>query len=477
MKICVSILVLWISLVPVEAAKFCRSGATGNGSGSDWTNAVTTLSALNTVLTRGEIGYVAKGTGIYGGATLNKAAAGATPITIKRATVADHGSGTGWVDSYDGQGGINATLVFSTGYWVWDGVTWNGFKLNCNAEAGGGGGGSIYITGTNVEIRHTHLYGTFSGGDGHSLTTGAANTLVSDCFFEGSLWEDHINIRGGGSGTTHTIQNSRFTMVGNPDPGSLAVHRDLMNPYGGNGGWSLVFKNNLVRGPGKLLGDCLLLQTEIKLGAVLIEGNVFNGPSGRAYGFGSSGAGCTTFTSQNNVFWNCQEYSGTGSFPDTFIARNNFHGGGVSGGQGGSQYCMWGSGTGGFVSGTGNVNNVSSPGFINTSSMDGADGIPFTADDGFNITSGSPLRNAGTNVGRTVDLIGTPITAPPDVGAYEFVTAGPDVTPPTILTSPGPTINAAGNQITLSFSENVGFGAGGNAGWTTNLSGGPSTMT
>lgn len=63
-----------------------------------------------------------------------------------------------------------------------------------------------------------------------------------------------------------------------------------------------------------------------------------------------------------------------------------------------------------------------------------------------------------------------------DVGAYEFATTGPDITAPTV--NGNASINAAGNQITVPFSEAVQFGvAGGSAGWVTSFSGGASTMT
>ena len=55
--------------------------------------------------------------------------------------------------------------------------------------------------------------------------------------------------------------------------------------------------------------------------------------------------------------------------------------------------------------------------------------------------------------------------------ASEFV---PDETAPEIVSA---TIPSAGNVINLVFDEAVSIGAGGNAGWTTSLSGGASTMT
>ena len=48
--------------------------------------------------------------------------------------------------------------------------------------------------------------------------------------------------------------------------------------------------------------------------------------------------------------------------------------------------------------------------------------MPFTSDDGFMLTSSSPARDAGTNVGLTGDILGNPIAGNPDIGPYEYQT-------------------------------------------------------
>ena len=69
------------------------------------------------------------------------------------------------------------------------------------------------------------------------------------------------------------------------------------------------------------------------------------------------------------------------------------------------------------------------PLFVNPDSILGADNIPFTADDGFNIRSTSPAINTGTNLNQTRDIIGNSISGVPDIGAYEYYSGQP-VTPP-----------------------------------------------
>ena len=106
------------------ASVYCvRSGATGANNGSDWNNAFTDLPSA---MTRGDIYYVADGT--YSGRTFNTSTSGTTVITIKKAIISDHGTSTGWLDSYgDGQAEFGM-LNFTTGYWLFDGVTGGGPK-------------------------------------------------------------------------------------------------------------------------------------------------------------------------------------------------------------------------------------------------------------------------------------------------------------------------------------------------------------
>ncbi|HMR07185.1 MAG TPA: hypothetical protein PKA88_15485, partial [Polyangiaceae bacterium] len=99
-------------------------------------------------LVRGDTYYVADGA--YASRNFNTSANGNLVITIKKATVADHGTATGWVNTYgDGQAIFNSVVTFSTDDWVMDGsardesnppVSWfnttsYGFKISNNANA------------------------------------------------------------------------------------------------------------------------------------------------------------------------------------------------------------------------------------------------------------------------------------------------------------------------------------------------------
>ncbi|MBI3729189.1 MAG: hypothetical protein HY254_12760 [Burkholderiales bacterium] len=94
------------------ADRYIRAGAKGNG--SDWANA---YPSLPSTLVRGDTYYIADGA--YVGRAFGTAVSGTTPITIKKATVADHGTSVGWTDTYgDGQATFSSGFVFTSSYWV-----------------------------------------------------------------------------------------------------------------------------------------------------------------------------------------------------------------------------------------------------------------------------------------------------------------------------------------------------------------------
>lgn len=112
---------LLLGSLSINAAEFyVRQNATGTQSGADWNNAYTSLPET---LQRGATYYVADGT--YPNFTANDAVSGTTRITIKKATIAAHGTGTGWDNSYgDGQAFIGRINAWK-GYYTWDGATRN----------------------------------------------------------------------------------------------------------------------------------------------------------------------------------------------------------------------------------------------------------------------------------------------------------------------------------------------------------------
>jgi hypothetical protein len=125
---------------------YVRPGASGNG--TDWSNA---YGALPSTPTRGATYIVASGD--YGGYVFNAAESGTTRITVKKATVNDHGTSTGWLDSYATGQATFGNLVFATGYWTLDGAY------------GSGGDGSSYGMATRMVSGVDTSYVTIQSAD------------------------------------------------------------------------------------------------------------------------------------------------------------------------------------------------------------------------------------------------------------------------------------------------------------------------
>lgn len=158
-----------------------RAGATGAANGSDWINA---YPSLPTTLLRGSTYYVATGT--YGGYIFNTAESGTSVVTVKKATVLDHGANTGWNDAYG-----TGTAVFTNywqitrGYFTLDGQvgggpgSWTngyGFKIQSLSTTTFRPGIRIFDDRKNVTLRHFEIQG--NGGDGDGGNNGPANDAL-----------------------------------------------------------------------------------------------------------------------------------------------------------------------------------------------------------------------------------------------------------------------------------------------------------
>jgi hypothetical protein len=163
--------------------------AGSTGSGRDWTNAYADLPSS---LVRGDTYYVAAGT--YKGHTFNDAASGTAVITIKAATVADHGTDTGWSPGYVGEAKFNTTssgsiISFNSAYYVFDGsyrgTDWvSGYGIHLDASAGivGNATGIIAINANNITIRNINIEGSHSQGSpqDRGITSYGNNNILVD---------------------------------------------------------------------------------------------------------------------------------------------------------------------------------------------------------------------------------------------------------------------------------------------------------
>lgn len=150
-ELAISVIALIASL-PLHAAEHCvREDASGVKDGSTWDDAWTNLPSA---LVRGDTYYIADGT--YGDYICDDAASGNAYIFITKATAAEHGSETGWLDSY-GDGAAEFTSIeVRTAYWDIDGATGTGFESRGIKVTYSGLYGAVMTSSTTPANKH-HL--------------------------------------------------------------------------------------------------------------------------------------------------------------------------------------------------------------------------------------------------------------------------------------------------------------------------------
>ena len=113
-------LFLFFLVLPLSAQNhYINASASGSNDGSNWTDAWTDIPSS---FFRGHTYYIADGN--YGSPRFNTAISGDSYITIVKATPENHGTDTGWNNSYgDGQASFEPTVRIETGYWIIEGST------------------------------------------------------------------------------------------------------------------------------------------------------------------------------------------------------------------------------------------------------------------------------------------------------------------------------------------------------------------
>lgn len=142
---------LWLAFATaVFGAQHCiRESASGAKDGSTWEDAWTNLPSA---LVRGDTYYVADGA--YGTYICDDAASGDTYIFITKATTAEHGSETGWLDSYGDGVAEFSEIEIRTAYWDIDGVTGSGFDSRGIKVVYTGIYGAIWCSSTTPSNKH-----------------------------------------------------------------------------------------------------------------------------------------------------------------------------------------------------------------------------------------------------------------------------------------------------------------------------------
>jgi len=400
-----SVLVLGLSLNAYAGDKYVRKGA--SGSGTSWADAYGELSSVSWTGMGGSTLWIAAGSYTQG-----LPAIGIANVTIKRATLAAHGTDTGWSSSYDGQVTVTPNsgsnfLVIGSGAdgLVLDGVGYSPWKFRVAGVRGYNG--MLRNDGAdNVAIAGIEFDGmgesTASGGPEDGLRwMGGSNAIIEHNFIH--------DFKQNGGAHNDGVQGPACTNI----------------TFRFN-----VFKNN---GMHLFLGD--YAWGERYCNGITINHNVFyndsNGGSYNAIVFkGTNQGGAYTNRIDNNVF----NLRGQGSV--FYLADSPSPG--CCNGLANSYFrnnIVYSSTVGnvGFYSHSYNTYyNSSGP-----SETGGATSNPLFVDPANNnyaLQSTSPAINSGINLGYSVDIQGAAIpSSAPDRGAYEFGGA--------TMTAPAPATN------------------------------------
>jgi len=296
------------------------------------------------------------------------------------------------------------------GYKQVSGTTYRcGIVFTCSSvtiTAGGGsftGGQSVNCGGSLPWFKYCYFNGTYTAGQGNSFGVRNANGFILErCWFYQASWEDQISFQATTTGGKMAITNCVFQDNNKPNR-TDDDHRDIINTWTGSGGYSIYLVNSI------------LFNTLNRPGVSGWQGDGFL----MQIGFGGSGPQpITECVAINNVCYNHQRFIAFGSlntgvssgkmYHNTVRVINNEYG--PLGNSGWSYTSINNNGT----------DRGSTFTFVNAGNPLGADGIPFTADDGYNLPAGSAAINAGSGATVPTDILGHTRTNAHDLGAYEY---------------------------------------------------------
>ncbi len=323
-----------------------------------------------------------------------------------------------YVHGWRGEGAISGTRGISWASRPSNNIISNNYLYQCQ-QAIGVWGDNWSVTGNEIN----RLYAWTSGDDCDYMRAWGIGLTVSNNFFHGTILSEvggaHVDClqtwAGGGAYLSNLTYNQNW----------CSENHELISQYSAsNANYAItnnVFANGLIA-EGTTRGGGLDLEGVVN---VTITGNTF-------YNTGAAGwcdYQSTNCLARNNlVVFNLPnpatlyawQTGGSGSSEDHNLAYQL---------GGGTLNVTWS-----LSPNPPNATDITDqdPLFVNTSSILGADGIPFTADDGLRLQAGSPARGAGYG--------GV------DIGAYEYGPGGGDTTPPTVTAF---TIPATSNSLTV----------------------------
>lgn len=155
------LLVLLFCTPCLATNRYILAGSSGTQAGtgcSDWTTA-NACPDLPSTLNRGDLYYVAGGT--YGIHTFNDTDSGTTVIEIRAATIADHGTATGWSNALQGQAVFASTGSTTSHGALWE-VTTDYYLFNGNGVRNADWQGGYLIRVSNT-AGHANIAGTYVG--------------------------------------------------------------------------------------------------------------------------------------------------------------------------------------------------------------------------------------------------------------------------------------------------------------------------
>jgi hypothetical protein len=255
---------LSISTKTTAANRYIRSGATGSNNGTDWANAYTDLPST---LIRGDVYFIATGT--YIATNLYTPVIGNTVIIFKGATVSEHGTNTGWQNTYSvnfADGGTQAQFpngwYITTSYWTVDGACGNGsanngttsgygFRTQNNNTGNGGIGFEFSTSLSGITISHYEIDGVAANNLPANAIGPHGMLCVGGNNIDGLF--DHLYI--------HDVKGCCFVMGGNITLQFSYLARNRSTPAQHAEGWSYrggtaIIRQNIfedIRGTGQFV--------------------------------------------------------------------------------------------------------------------------------------------------------------------------------------------------------------------------------
>jgi hypothetical protein len=408
MKLISSVIVAALAISCLDAAaadKYVRKGA--SGSGTSWADAYGDLNNVSWTGMSGSTLWIAAGSYTGGLPTLDVA-----NVTVRRATVSSHGTGTGWSDSYDDQvtvtpsygtnflvigSGANAATIDGSGFAPWkfrvvgvrgyngmlrndgaDNVVIRGLEIDGQGESTPSGGpedGLRWMGGQNAVIEHNYIHDYRQVGGAHN--DGVQGPSCTNITFRDNVFKNngmHIFLGDYAWGSQYCN-------------GITIDHNVFYNDVNGGSYNAIVFKGT--NNTGNYTNR--------------IDNNVFNlrGQGSVLYLADSPSPGCCNSLA-NGYFRNNIVYSSSVGNISFYSRSNNlyYNSGGASG----------------------TASLTSDPLFVNQAAND------------YHLNAGSPAIGAGVSLGYATDFANAPVTSPVTIGAYQFGgSTAPSLAPPTNL--------------------------------------------